>query len=87
MPLLFLTFSLWSLLASPLVAGILAPLKGLTELIQLDLKGTNVSDASLECLKGFNRLGVLHVEKSRMSEEGVTKLKQSLPDCNIWIKE
>jgi Leucine-rich repeat (LRR) protein len=65
----------------------LAPLKGLTELIQLDLKGTNVSDASLECLKGFNRLGVLHVEKSRMSEEGVTKLKQSLPDCHIWIKE
>ena len=62
----------------------LAHLKGLKNLRSLDLWGTNVSDAGLEHLKGLTKLQWLDLGRTKVTSSGVKKLRQALPDCNIF---
>ena len=46
-------------------------------------KGTRVTDAGLVHLKGLTRLQVLDVSSTQVTDGGVQKLQQSLPNCGI----
>jgi hypothetical protein len=58
-------------------------LRGLTELILLNLMNTQVTDAGLEHIKGLKNLQTLNLTGTKVTDEGVKNLKQSLPKCNI----
>ena len=56
-------------------AGFLKHLKGLTQLQQLDLNGTPVTDASLEHLKGLTQLQQLDLGGAQVTDAGLEHLK------------
>jgi hypothetical protein len=58
-------------------------LKGLTRLKRLGLGETRITDAALECLTGLKNLQRLGLQFTNVSAEGVTKIEQALPDCDI----
>ncbi len=61
-------------------------LKGLTELETLWLGGfggCEVTDAGLEHLKGLTKLKDLRLYNSKVTDEGVKRLQQALPNCTI----
>ena len=49
----------------------------------LSLTGTDVTDAGLERLKGLSKLQRLKLQGTAVTEEGVKKLQESLPECKI----
>ena len=49
----------------------------------LDLLGTEVTDAGLEHLKGLSELQSLDIHNTKVTDEGVKKLRQALPNCDI----
>ena len=49
----------------------------------LELDGTKVTDAGLEHLTNMNRLEWLILKRTRVTDEGVKKLQQALPKCQI----
>jgi hypothetical protein len=49
----------------------------------LDLRQTEITDDSVEMLTGFTKLELLLVTDTGISEGGVAKLRQALPDCDI----
>jgi len=59
----------------------IGPLQGLSELSQLDLRGTRVSD--LTPLAGLGRLSSLALYNTKVSAEQIAALKQTLPDLVI----
>ena len=58
-------------------------LKGLTNLKELSLEGTQVSDAGLEHLKGLTNLKELTLFYTQVTDAGVKELQQALPNCKI----
>ena len=58
-------------------------LKGLASLFWLNLEKTKVSDAGLELLSAFAKLGSLNVTATKVTEAGVKKLAAALPNCKI----
>lgn len=62
-------------------------LKQLADLSQLRVlwiwNGADVSDAGLRHLKGLAKLRVLSLGGSGVTDEGVKKLQQTLPECEI----
>ncbi len=42
-----------------------------------------ITDAGLENLKGLNQLTEIDLLKTRVTDEGVNKLQQALPHCQI----
>ena len=58
-------------------------LKGLTQLATLDLRYTQVTDASLNHLKELTQLQTLYLGGTKVTDEGVKKLQQALPNCEI----
>ena len=59
-------------------------LKGLTNLsFLLGLSGTKITDAGLEHLKGLKKLKYVSLQNTKVSQEGVDKLKKALPKCKI----
>jgi hypothetical protein len=55
--------------------AIMKHLRGFTQLQELDLSGTKVSDDGLEQLKGFTRLQYLCLKGTRVSDTGLEHLK------------
>ncbi len=53
------------------------------ELIALHLGGTEITDARLEQLKGLSSLETLDLTETKVTVEGINKLKQALPDCKM----
>ncbi len=49
----------------------------------LGLAGTAVTDASVECLTGFSKLRYLDIGFTKISAEGITRLRRALPRCDI----
>ena len=49
----------------------------------LYLDRTAVTDAGLAHLRSLPKLRVLWVKDTRISDEGIRKLQQALPDCEI----
>ena len=62
----------------------LEALKPLPKLARLNLQGCRrVRDDAVAVLAGFKQLRALDVKDSGLSEQGVTKLRAALPDCQI----
>ena len=49
----------------------------------LDLDSTNVTDAGLKHLEGLTGLAELNLYGTQVTDEGVNKLQQALPNCEI----
>ena len=64
---------------------VLPQIKNLTalNLKVLDLGGTQVTDSGVEDLASLERLWKLRLTGTRVSNEGVRRLKQALPNCEI----
>ena len=58
-------------------------LKGLTQLQDLKLDETKVSDIGLVHLKGLIRLQWLDLRFTKVSDVGARDLQKSLPNCKI----
>ena len=54
-----------------------------TELEELRLGGTQVSDAGLERLKGMTKLNWLELGRTQVTEAGINELQQALTNCKI----
>ncbi|NLE37776.1 MAG: hypothetical protein GX621_07105 [Pirellulaceae bacterium] len=52
-------------------------------LSRLCLRGTRITDAGLEHLKGLTRLETLDLRDTPVTDEGVRRLQHALPDCRI----
>ena len=61
----------------------LASLTGMHKLKILDLRNTMVTDLSLEYLWRLKQLEVLNLAETQVSADGVAKLQQALPNCEI----
>ena len=59
----------------------LEPIKGLTSLVRLHLRGTQVSD--LDPIKGLTSLKWLYLNDAQVSDEQVATLKRALPKLII----
>lgn len=62
----------------------LANLRGLKEIEELNLRSTAITDAGLEFLRDLKSLEGIYLHNSTVTNEGVNKLKQALPDCEIY---
>jgi hypothetical protein len=60
-------------------------LKRLTNLRELFLTDTSVTDAGLEYLQGLTSLRYLDVSATKVTDDGVKKLQQALPNCVILV--
>jgi Leucine-rich repeat (LRR) protein len=58
-------------------------LKGLTNLKELDLTSTKVTDAGLVHLKGLTNLRHLVLEDTQVTDAGLAAMQQTLPTCEI----
>jgi hypothetical protein len=56
----------------------------LTQLQNLDLNGTRVTDAGLEHLQRLKQLRDLHIIGTACTADGEEKFKQALPHCAIF---
>jgi hypothetical protein len=55
----------------------------MTQLEQLYVWGTEVSDAGLVCLKRFTGLKLLNVAKTKVTTAGVDDLENAMPNCTV----
>ena len=58
-------------------------LKGLTNLKELRLNATQVTDAGLVHLKGLTKLEERYLSGTQVTDAGVAELKKALPKCDI----
>jgi hypothetical protein len=56
----------------------------MSQLEELYLDGTDVTDAGLLQLKGLNRLEVLFIGRTQVTDAGIEKLQSALPKCSIY---
>lgn len=57
----------------------------LSNLRILRLSGSSITDEGLINLKGLNNLRLLEINSSKVTAEGVSKLQESLPNCEIRL--
>jgi len=53
----------------------LVPLKDLKDVVELNLRGTDVTDAGLKHVAGLKSLKKLHLEKTKITDKGLAELK------------
>ena len=51
--------------------------------VVVELYGTQITDAVLVHLKGLTKLEWLWVRETRITDEGIKKLQEALPNCKI----
>ena len=61
----------------------IAHLKASTNLRHINMTQSALSDASVEVLSEFPRLRILNANGTKLTADGVKKLKAALPNCNI----
>ena len=64
-------------------ASLLASLKTLPKLRELDLAYTNVTDAGLDQLKSLKSLRTLDLKGTRVTEPAVERLRRECPELSI----
>ena len=62
--------------------AVMVQLKGLAQ-VNLDLQRTEITDAGLEHLNGLKQLRFLNLTDTHVTDAGVAKLQQALPNCKI----
>jgi hypothetical protein len=55
----------------------------MANLERLFLNGTKITDAGLPCLYGLAKLQAVYLGDTRVTVEGVKKLQEALPNCEI----
>jgi hypothetical protein len=66
----------------------LEALRGAPELRELSLDSTDVNDEAAEILASMPKLKVLNLYHTLMTEAGVARIKQTLPECRIiWDRD
>jgi Leucine-rich repeat (LRR) protein len=55
----------------------------MTNLTELDLYDTQVTDAGLEHLKGLTSLTKLSLSRTPITDAGLAEIKAALPNCDI----
>jgi hypothetical protein len=50
----------------------------------LDLAGTSVTDAGLECLTQLSALRRLNVNNTRITDEAIARFRTLMPNCFVW---
>jgi Leucine-rich repeat (LRR) protein len=60
-------------------------LAALSELESLNLYGNEVTDALLAKLATLPKLKKLYLWQTKVTEEGVKKLKEALPECEVIL--
>ena len=55
----------------------------LSRVTHLDLSDTQITDAGLQHLTGLIQLQYLYLKRTKVTDEGVKKLQQALPNCQI----
>lgn len=58
-------------------------LESMTSMVELDLRRTNVGDGLYERLKNLTAMKRLDIAESKVTMEGVWKIKETLPDLSI----
>jgi hypothetical protein len=53
------------------------------KLQSLDLSYTRITDAGLEHLRGLTNLALLNLRDTQVTDGGVKKLEEALPNCKI----
>ncbi len=66
---------------------VLQRLNGLTELRDLILDNTPVTDAGLEHLTKLSKLDTLFLRNTKVTAEGVKRLGRAMPRCKVTIHE
>ena len=54
------------------------------EVVEVNLRGTQITDAGLVHLKGLTNLRGLNLNGTQTTNAGVADLKKALPNCNIF---
>jgi Leucine-rich repeat (LRR) protein len=64
----------------------LASLRGVTNIVHLNLGKTSVTDAGLAAIKGLTQLTELHLEETKITDKGLASLKdlKSLAYLNLY---
>jgi hypothetical protein len=62
-------------------------LRSLEKLRIVSLNGTEVTDAAIEHLCGLAELTYVSLERTQVTPEGVAKLQEALPECEIIYEE
>jgi hypothetical protein len=62
---------------------VLVHLHGLSQLRELQLQDTEITDAGLANLQGLSQLQRLSLNNTNVTDQGVKKLVQALPNCEI----
>ena len=55
----------------------------MTQLEDLELSDTQVTDAGLTHLKGLSRLTYLNLKGTKVTIQGIKELQEALPNCDI----
>jgi hypothetical protein len=50
----------------------------------LSLNGTQVTDAGMEHLRGLTQLNFLAIKDTPVTDDGVKKYQQALPNCRVY---
>jgi hypothetical protein len=61
----------------------LANVEGMDQLEQVSIKADKVTDAGLLHLRDLNTLKVLGLQSTSVTADGVRRLRQALPNCDI----
>ena len=64
-------------------AETIGPLKSIEK---LSLAGFRITDASVPVIQRFCNLELLNITYTKISDDGATELRKSLPDCEIIHK-
>jgi hypothetical protein len=64
--------------------GDLIHLQGLRHLTVLDLEGSSISDAGLRHLYAIKTLGIVLLDNTQVTQQGVDDLKRALPEAHIY---
>ena len=72
------SFARWAAIADRMRA-----INDIDRLKAIDLYGTPISDAYLPALYGLDKVQCIDLRDTRVTDEGVEKLQQALPNCKI----
>ena len=61
-------------------------LAGLTNLEELGLFDTQITDAGVEHLAGLTNLTSLNLRQTKITDAGFAELQKALPNCEIYRK-
>lgn len=72
--------------SQPITDAGLSNLKSLKQLKRLNVAGNLITDAGLKTLSSLKTLEWLNVAETKVTADGIVKIKQALPECDVVNK-